>query len=511
MALNRNSFSIIYNVKDRLSPKICPNKAKFAAIITTITIMINKIKELETTAQQLEPLNAQRQHWNHSVQAHANQFLDDFNPYHTYVTSEDMGAPIRDFPFEEAGKPIEKVLDCLRENVDRPGLNPASGGHFGYIPGGGVFTTALGDYLAAATNRYAGIFFGCPGGVRMENMLIRWMCQMVGYPDTALGNLTSGGSIANMAAITTARDHKGIKARDIERCVFYMTPQVHHCVQKSIRILGMSESIIRYIPMDDHFKMKTDILKQKVAEDKAAGLQPFMVVASAGTTDTGAVDPLDEIGVFAKKEDLWFHIDAAYGGFFMLSDKLKPLFKGVELSDSITIDPHKGLFLSYGIGALLIKNTEALFNTHHYTANYMQDAFGTEDDPSPADLSPELTKHFRGLRMWISLQLLGVAPFRAALEEKVLLCQYFYKKIQELGFEVGPEPNLSIAIFRYQPENQDANAFNLAIIEKVKEDGRVFFSSTTIEGTVWIRFAVLSFRTHLEQVNLALEILHGMV
>lgn len=472
--------------------------------------MTEEIKVLEQQARQLEPLTEQRQHWNQSVQAHADHFLDQFNPNHTYVVSEDMGETIKDLPIEETGKPIEQVLSILREAVDTPGLNPASGGHFGYIPGGGVFTTALGDYLAAATNRYAGIFFGCPGGVRMENMLIRWMCQMVGYPATALGNLTSGGSIANMAAITTARDFKGIKARDIEHCVFYMTPQVHHCVQKSIRIIGMNESIIRYIPMDDQFRMHPDLLAEQVSKDKEAGLLPFMVVASAGTTDTGAVDPLEQIGIIAQQEDLWFHIDAAYGGFFMLSEQLKPIFKGVELSDSITIDPHKGLFLSYGIGALLVKNTEALFKTHHYTANYMQDAFGVDEEPSPADLSPELTKHFRGLRMWISLQLLGVAPFRAALEEKILLCNYFYKKVQELGFEVGPQPDLSIAIFRYQPENRQANTYNLELIEKVKRDGRVFFSSTTLDGIVWIRFAVLSFRTHLEQVDLALEILEEL-
>lgn len=472
--------------------------------------MIKEIKRLARTAQTLEPSRNQRAHWNQAVQDHASNFLDDFNTHTTYQVSETMGKELYDLPFTEGGTPVEEVLACLRDNVDRPGLNPASGGHFGYIPGGGVFTTALGDYLAAATNRYAGIFFGCPGGVRMENMLLRWMCQMVGYPDTALGNLTSGGSIANMAAITTARDHRGIKARDIERCVFYMTPQVHHCVQKSIRIIGMSESIIRYIPMDEDFRMRTDILSEKIKADKAAGLSPFMVVGSAGTTDTGAIDPLRAIGEIAHKENLWFHIDAAYGGFFMLSQKLKPAFDGVELSDSLTIDPHKGLFLAYGIGALLIKNKEALFHTHHYTANYMQDAVGLAEEPSPADLSPELTKHFRGLRMWISLQLHGVAPFRAALEEKVLLCQYFYEEVQKLGFLVGPAPQLSIATFRF-PKGEDSNDFNLELIEQVKRDGRIFLSSTKIDGQVWIRFAVLSFRTHLEQVNLALEILKALV
>jgi len=326
--------------------------------------MLNKIQELEEISQKLEPLAVNRAHWNNAVQTYTDNFLDDFNRHTTFVVSKDLGKNILDFPIEEEGKPIENVLDCLKENVDTPNINPASGGHFGYIPGGGVFTTALGDYLAAATNRYSGIFFACPGGVRMENMLLRWMCKMVNYPSTALGNLTSGGSMANLIAIATARDAKGIRARDIEKCVIYMTHQLHHCVQKSLRIVGMIECIVRYIPMTDQFKMKPELLSQQIELDKAAGLLPFMVFASAGTTDTGAIDPLETIGKIARANKLWYHIDAAYGGFFMLSDKFKPDFKGTELSDSIAIDPHKGLFLSYGIGAILIKDTKALYQTH---------------------------------------------------------------------------------------------------------------------------------------------------
>ena len=472
--------------------------------------MIDKIKKLQQVSEILEPSTKQRTAWNNAVQEYADYFLDDFNQQTTYVVSEEMGKGIYNFPFEEAGKPIAKVLHCLRENVDTPNLNPASGGHFGYIPGGGVFTTALGDYLAAVTNRYAGIFFASPGGVRMENMLLRWMCKMVEYPESALGNLTSGGSIANLSAIATARDFKKIKSKNIDTAVVYMTTQLHHCIQKSLHLAGMRECIVRYIPMDDQFKMQPAALKAQILDDLNKGLTPFMVFASAGTTDTGAIDPLKAIGGIANQYGIWYHIDAAYGGFFMLSETLKPAFKGTSLSDSIAIDPHKGLFLSYGIGAILIKNTQALYKANHRTANYMQDAFALEEEPSPADLSPELTKHFRGLRMWISLQLMGISPFRAALEEKVLLCNYFYKRIQKLGFIVGPPPELSIAIFRYLPKNADANAFNLDLIEQFKKDGRIFLSSTTLDNVVWLRFAVLSFRTHLQQVDLALKLLSDM-
>ena len=473
--------------------------------------MVDKIKKLEKISSKLELKQQKRMDWTNTVQEYITDFLDDFNPNTTFQVSKDMGKGILDVPIEENGKSLESILQVLKDNVDTPNLNPASGGHLGYIAGGGVYTSALADYMAAATNRFTGIFYACPGGVRMENYLLRWMCQMVGYPDTALGNISSGGSIANLSAITTARDVKKIKARDIEYCVIYLTQEVHHCVQKAFRIAGMQESTIRYIPMDREYRMDTSFLLEQIQKDKQAGLKPFMVIGSAGTTNTGAVDPLEDIGNIAKEYDLWFHVDAAYGGFFLLCPEMKAIFKGIELSDSIAIDPHKGLFLSYGIGALLVKDVQALYNTHHYTAGYMQDSFNLHDDPAPSDLSPELTRHFRGLRMWLSLQLFGVAPFRAALEEKVLLCRYFYDKIQQLGFEVGTYPQLSIAIFRYVPQNGEANAFNDQLVEAFKKDGRLFLSSTTLDGKYWIRFAVCSFRTHMAQIALALELLEGMV
>jgi aromatic-L-amino-acid/L-tryptophan decarboxylase len=289
--------------------------------------MISRIKKLELISQKLEPLTEDRAKWNEAVQTYADHFLDDLDQKKAFVISEDLGKNILNFPIEEKGKPIQEVLDCLKENVDTPNLNPASGGHFGYIPGGGVFTTALGDYLAAVTNRYAGLFFACPGGVRMENMLLRWMCKMVNYPSDALGNLTSGGSIANLSAITTARDAKGIKARDIEKCVIYMTRQLHHSVQKSLRIVGMRECVIRFIPMGERFKMKAEVLEKQIESDREEGLIPFMIFASAGTTDTGAIDPLEAIGKIANNQKIWFHVDAAYGGFFYVMRFIKKCFQ----------------------------------------------------------------------------------------------------------------------------------------------------------------------------------------
>lgn len=469
--------------------------------------MIDKIKSLEALSRQLEPDPALRSEWNRQVQAYADQFIDRLPGAKGYENMDRVIDWTRNCPIGEEGRDMEELLQILDREVDRVGLNPASGAHLGYIPGGGVFPTALGDYLAAVSNRYAGIYFANPGAVQLENQLIRWMCDMVGYPAESLGNLSSGGSIANLVAITTARDHLGIKPRLVESAVIYLTVQVHHCVHKALRIAGLADAVIRNVPLDAHFRMDAAALRAQVEQDKDAGLRPFIVVASAGTTDTGAMDPLDLIADVAEEHGLWFHVDAAYGGFFILLDELKPIFSGISRSDSVAIDPHKGLFLSYGLGAVLIKNVRAQYESHYYRANYMQDVQLMEDEPSPADLSPELTKHFRGLRMWMALQLFGLAPFRACLEEKRQLALYFYEEVQKLGFEVGPVPDLSVMIYRFVPPEGDPDEFNRRLVELLHADGRIFVSSTAIDGAFWIRLAVLSFRTHLEHI----ERLLGMI
>jgi glutamate/tyrosine decarboxylase-like PLP-dependent enzyme len=387
-------------------------------------------------------------------------------------------------------------------------LNPASGGHLGYIPGGGIYYSALGDYLAAIFNRYSGIYFAGPGAVRMEHMLIDWMSEIVGLPKTAGGNLTSGGSIANLIGIVAGRDAQNIKAKDFDQSVIYLTAQVHHSVDKAIRIAGLKECVLRYIPMDLNYRMDALQLERQIAADKKSGLNPFLIIASAGTTDTGSVDPLMVIAQISKQNNLWLHVDGAYGAFFVLCDDGKKILRSMEEADSLVMDPHKGLFLPYGSGAVLVRDKQKLFDSFWYQANYMQDALKAQDELSPADISPELTKHFRGLRLWLPLKLVGVAPFRAALEEKLLLARYFYDEIKKIeGFEVGPFPDLSVVTYRYVPKNGDANKFNEMLVKEVQKDGRVFLSSTMLDGKYILRLAVLSFRTHLDTINLTLQIL----
>jgi len=476
--------------------------------------MIHRIKELEQLAMELEPSPHDRKIVRKEVVTYTEDFLDSLDKAKAYVHSADNGAALLDSPIGENPIPISKALELLRVNVDTPGLNPASGGHLGYIPGGGIYYAALGDYLADISNRYSGYFFAGPGAVRMENMLIRWVAGMTGYPAEAAGNLSSGGSIANLTAIVTAREAKKIKAKDIERSAIYLTIHAHHCIQKAIRIAGLSECFIRYVPLDDQHRMDTDALHTLIQGDRQNGIRPWLVIASAGTTDTGSIDPLEQIGAIAQSQNMWFHVDAAYGGFFLLTPEGKQKLKGIELSDSVVLDPHKGLFLPYGLGLVLVKNKQQLLEAHKFDASYLQDdKTGTTEEPSPADLGPELTKHFRGLRLWLPLKLHGIKPFRAALEEKLLLAQYFYQEIQKQGFETGAEPELSVVTYRYIPKSktlltpEEINKFNAQLVHEIQSDGRVFISSTVLKGNFMIRFACLSFRTHIKTVDLLLRLL----
>ena len=474
--------------------------------------MKTRLKELEKQARKLEPSEKERKKLLDQAKTYGDDFLRDLPDLPAYEDSDEMGRGVYELPFEEQPKSFDDILDVLKSEVDTPGLNPASGKHAGYIPGGGLYPSAIGDYLAAVTNRYTGVFFSSPGAVRIENMCIRWMCDLVGYPKDAAGNLTSGGSIANLIGLVAARDDSGISAKNFDRAVIYTTQQVHHCVIKAIKFAGLQDAIIRTISMDTHYRMKAEELEAQIQADIEDDLIPLVIFASAGTTDLGAVDPLDKIGNIAKQQNIWLHVDAAYGGFFLLTDHGQEVMKGIEKSDSVTIDPHKGLFLPYGSGALLVKNGQKLYESQHMTANYLQDTLKATEEASPADLSPELSKHFRGLRMWLPLQLFGIAPFRAALEEKLLLARYFYREVQQINnIEVGPEPELSVMFFRYIPEEGEANSFNKRLVDEIHQDGRVFLSSTHIRDTVYLRLAVLNFRTHLEEVQLILSVLKDKI
>lgn len=469
--------------------------------------MTKRIKLLEQKARKLEPAKNERQQLTEEVLAYAEDFLEELDDLKAYRKSAESENFLCQHPISEKPEEISRLLELLRRYVDSPGLNPASGNHMGYIPGGSLYTSALGDFLAAVTNRYAGVFFSSPGAVRIEHECIRWMSGLIGFPKSASGTLTSGGSIANMTAVVAARDAVKISSREIPKTVIYATPQAHHSLNKAFSIAGLKEAVIRKIPMDDRFRMIPEALEQQIKTDREKNLRPFLLVASAGSTDTGAVDPLQPLAQIAKNYQLWFHVDAAYGGAFLLTNHGKDLMQGIEQADSVIIDPHKGFFLPYGTGAVLVRDGQKLFESQHMTAGYMQDTLKADEEYSPADLSPELSRHFRGLRMWLPLKLYGTEPFAAALDEKLELSRYFHAKISNVpDVETGPKPDLTTTFFRYIPDSGDANQFNRRLTEEIHRDGRIFVSSTTINGKIFLRTAILNYRTHLEQVDRVIDI-----
>jgi glutamate/tyrosine decarboxylase-like PLP-dependent enzyme len=469
--------------------------------------MLQKIEQLRLASTGLEPSAAERKELLEQTTTYAELFLHELQEMKTYVAGDSHSKSLQQ-PFSENPGVYADLITLLDQAVDNEGINAASGGHMGYIPGGGMYPSALGDFLADIFNRYAGISFASPGAVKMEQQLVRWMADLVGYPATAGGDLTSGGSIANLSAIITARETKRVRARDVDTSCVYVTADANHCIDKSLRAAGLADCPKRLVSMDKNFRMDVAALERAILDDKAAGLRPWLIMASAGTTDTGAVDPIDRISELAEQHDIWLHVDAAYGGFFLLCEEGRQVLQGLDKAHSIVLDPHKGMFLPYGSGAVLVRDVTWLARSQSYVADYMQDAVSGENEYSPADLSLELTRPFRGLRFWLPLKLFGVAPFRAALAEKIWLARYFHAQLDATpAWEVGPFPELSVVTFRYVPDNGDADALNERLVEAVHQDGQVFISSTRINDIFVLRLAVLHFRTHLQQVNYVLEFL----
>ena len=473
--------------------------------------MRDRIRKLEQISRRLDPDAESRRSMHDAVRDYAERFLNALPETDTYV--KDVGRQgLAHQPMAEDAADIRDLLELYRREVDTTGILPASGGQLGYIPGGGLFPSALGDFLAGISNRYSGVSFAGPGAADMEGALVRWMCDLASYPQTAGGDLTSGGSLATLSALVTARDAKGIDHAQIPTACIYLTAQAHHCVSTALHVAGLGGVIRRIVPMDEHFRMDTARLREMVTEDSQKGLAPWLVVASAGTTDTGAVDPIPAIADVCEEHGLWFHLDAAYGGFFRLCEEGREKLEDMERADSIVMDPHKGLGLPYGCGAVLLRDRRLLARSFRYYADYMQDAIREDREPaadhSPADFSPELTRPFRGPRMWFPLKLFGLAPFRASLAEKICLARYFHEEIGKLdSFEAGPPPDLSIVTFRLRSGCGDANIINRKLLQAVHDDGRVFITSTLIGGEFTLRLAVLNFRTHLEQIDYLLDLL----
>jgi len=469
-----------------------------------------RIAELEPAARGLEASEGEREEQLSAVVAYGDEYREQITDRPAYEAWDPERHDAGDLDFAEAPVTIAEAVQQFDRTIMNGGPHIVSPRFFAFIPSGGIYAGALGDYLAAITNRYAGVEFSGPGATRCERELVRWLARTVGYPEGAEGDLTSGGSIANLSAVIAAREAAGLRARDYERAVVYVTSITHHSLAKALRVAGMAEAPVRTVALDAAYRMDTGDLEAQIAADRQRGLKPWLIGGTAGTTDLGTIDPLNEIAGIAAREGLWFHADGAYGGAFMLCAEGRRRLAGFERSDSLIIDPHKGLFLPFGSGLVLVRDGQAMRRAFQADAPYMQDLRSGADPAveSAANISPELTRPFRGLRLWLALKLCGVAAFRAALEEKLHLAEYFHQRIRAIeGFDVGPYPQLSITAFRYLPKRGDPNAFNRRLGDLLRADGRLFLSSTTIKDHYVLRFAVLGYNTHLDDVELALDII----
>jgi len=467
-----------------------------------------EIERLRAAASPLEPDAERRREVGGRTLDHALAYWDQVEAAPSNRPWSEVFAQTLEPEFTDAGRDPAAVLDYVAECIDRPGFATTSPRFMAYIPGGGLPYSAMGDLLAAAANKYSGFASASPGAVRIENACTQWLASVIGYPATAAGTLTSGGSIANLTGIVAARE-----ARDPEGGgAVYTTRFAHYCIDKALHIAGRGRSPRRQIQTDARHRMSVGALEEAFEADLRTGIRPWLVVASGGTVDTGAIDPLPEIAELCQTYGAWLHVDGAYGGLFSLCDEGRELLRGIEQADSVALDPHKTLFLPYGTGAALVRDGKHLTDAFSASGEYIRPLGESEVGPSPADLSPELTRHFRALRLWLPLQIAGVSAFRAAQSEKLALARYFHGRLSELdGFDPGPPPDLSVVAFRYVPKDGDANEFTERLLKHLQQGGRVMMSGTRIDGINLIRCAILSFRTHLEHVDQAIEaILDGV-
>jgi len=430
-----------------------------------------------------------------------------------------VSRPVPDDPM-----PLGDLVEHLRELVLEHSMYPGHPRFYAYITGAGTVPGAAADLLAAAVNQNLGGWRLSPGASELELHLTNWFARELGMPETGGGVFTSGGAMANFIALKVARDLKcgyDVKEHGVgagPQLAIYASDEVHTVLYRAADLLGLGKSAIRVIPTDEEYRIRLDVLHEAIDLDTATGARPIAIVGSAGTVNTGAIDPLDALADLAEEHDLWFHVDGAYGAPAALAPDLRPKLAGMERADSIAFDPHKWLYVPHSAGAVLVRDLDLLseaFSVHGSASYVYEDKDRTGTGPDLLDLSPQFSRGFQALKVWVSLLAHGLDAYRRRISHDAALARYLGERVKGAAeFELAAPVELSICCFRYVPpdlegDEDDREAYLNALNERLMTDlqlgGEVFPSNAILGDRFVLRACIVNFRTEAEDLDALLE------
>ncbi len=407
------------------------------------------------------------------------------------------------------GRAFAEVLQEFQEKVAPFACRVNHPRFLAFVPSAPTFLSVLGDWLCAGTNFFAGVWLEAAGPTQVELVVLDWFKEFLGYPPQAQGILTGGGSEANLTALLVARAE--LPFADRGRAVLYFSQQRHWSVDRAAKVIGLHPDQLRPIPVDEQFRVQPTALGEAVHRDRLAGRWPWAVIANAGATNTGAVDPLADLADLCREQHLWLHVDAAYGWPAVLTPEGCSALTGIARADSITLDPHKWFGQTFEAGCVLVREGKRLAETFTIRPDYMQDVAPATDEINFADQGLALTRRFRALKIWLSVKVLGIGWYRALVTRCCHLASLAEMLLrQTAAFEILCPRQLSIVCFRYVPAElrerttateQDLDWLNLAVIDAVRATGRAFLSSTRLHGRVALRFCFVNWRTTAADVE----------
>jgi aromatic-L-amino-acid/L-tryptophan decarboxylase len=411
-------------------------------------------------------------------------------------------------PLPEEPEPVDALLDRLRRVVWPNIGNVQHPRFFAFIPSPSNFVSVMADALAAGFNPFAGNWLEASGPSQIELVTIDWLREMCGLPETAGGLFVSGGSMANLTALAAARRARLDKRSD--DAVIYFSDQTHNSVEKALRVLGFAREQIRALPSDENFRLPVEPLRRAIAEDRANGKRPFCVIANAGTTSAGAVDPLDELAEICERENLWLHVDGAYGAAACLSERGRKLLTGIERADSLSLDPHKWLFQPFEIGCVLARDARLLKQTFHTMAGYLEDTKRVEEEEiNYYDYGVQLTRGFRALKLWLSLKTFGATAFREAIDRGFELAEFAEGVLRQSDCWLIVSPaTFGIVTFRYVAKGcseNEGNEIHRRMVEMMAENGFAFANSTTLRGQTVMRLCTINPRATEDDVRATIK------